>query len=200
MAAFTFLLAHKIYLESAPAVVQSFQFSTTLCLLIYKALCIFIVRGYCVIVLTFRAEMAIMFFPTFFDCMSLAYIKLIYTTCIIYNVNRNLYLLSNINPRLNGWLQTRPTTVSLSSLTDNTLSHKGSPLNINLINIIIIDYNKRLIIHSLKSPFPSSGIIENTPLDLDLHVIVYASLVHLDKCHLSNNLLFCLMFYSISDM
>ena len=166
MAAFTFLLAHKIYLESAPAVVQSFQFSTALCLLIYLALFIFIVRGYYVIVVTCRAEMAVIFRPTIVDCISLAYIKVIYYMYHIYNVNRNLYLLSEINPRLNGWFQTRPTTVSLSSLTDNTLSHKGSPLNINLINIIIIDYNKKLIIHSLKSPFPSSGIIEKHPIRL----------------------------------
>ena len=53
-----------------------------------------------------------------------------------------MYLLFKINLGLNGWFQTRPTTVSLSSLTDSTLSRKCSPLNINLMNIHIINYYK----------------------------------------------------------
>ena len=57
MAAFTFLVAQTIYLESAPAVVQSVQFSTTFVSFNISGAFIFTVTGYCVIVVTFRAEM-----------------------------------------------------------------------------------------------------------------------------------------------
>ena len=63
-----------------------------------------------------------------------------------------MYLLSKINLRLDGWFQTRPTTVSLSSLTDNTLNHKCSSLKLNLINIINRHYEKLFNNSFLKKP------------------------------------------------